>query len=197
MLGIGWLALLAAGCSTYQVQTDFNPQFIGTAWHTYAWMQQEPVTAPEGTAAFGNPINQHRVRAAIEAEFAAKGLTRVEDVALADGVVRYAIGTRDRLYWSDPYWGVGMGWGWGWGGWPYGYGGYGGYGSLNYGPYSVTEARLAVDLFDAKTHEAVWHGTVSLESSKLSGDAAASEIGKAVHVLMQYYPPGSQPPKKQ
>jgi len=191
MLGIGLVALLAAGCSTYRVQTDYNRQLSVAAWHTYAWMQQEPVTAPEGPTAFGNPINQHRVREAIEAEFAAKGLTRVEDTAAADGVVRWAIGTRDRPYGPDPRWS--FGWGMGWGSWHHGYGA-----SLMYdsAPYYVTEARLAVDLFDAKTHEPVWHGTVSLDASKLSGDAAAEQIRKAVHALMEYYPPGSTPPKK-
>ena len=62
-------------------------------------------------------------------------------------------------------------------------------------PYTVTEARLAVDLFDARTREAVWHGAVSLDASRLSGDAAAEQIRKAVHKLMQHYPPGSRPSK--
>jgi hypothetical protein len=189
LLGIGLLALLAAGCSTYRVQTDYDRTASVAPWHTFAWMQQEPVTAPEGPTAFGNPINQRRVRDAIEAEFAAKGLQRVEDAAAADGVVRWAIGTRDRPYGPDPRWSIGMGWGW----YHHGFGT-----SLMYdtAPYYVTEARLAVDLFDAKTKEAVWHGTVSLDASKLSGDAAAGQIRKAVHALMQYYPPGSKPPKK-
>jgi hypothetical protein len=192
MLGIGSLALLlAAGCSTYRVQTDYNRQLSVTAWHTYAWMQQEPVTAPEGPTAFGNPINQTRVREAIEAELSAKGLQRVEDVAAADGVVRWAIGTRDRPYGRDPRWSVG--WGMGWGGHHSGFGT-----SLMYdsAPYYVTEARLAVDLFEAKTRDPVWHGAVSLDADKLLGDAAAEQIRKAVHALMQYYPPGSKPPKK-
>jgi len=185
------LALLAAGCTTFRVQTDYDRQASVAGWHTYAWMQQEPVTAPEGATAFGNPINQRRVREAIDAELAAKGLTRVDDVAAADGVVRWAIGTRDRPYGPDPRWSVGWGMGWGW--YRHGFGT-----ALMYdsAPYYVTEARLAVDLFDAKTHAAVWHGAVSLDASKLSGDAAAEQIRKAVHALMEYYPPGSKPQKK-
>lgn len=192
LLGIGMLALLAAGCTTFRVQTDYDRKISVAGWHSYAWMQQEPVTAPEGPTAFGNPINQRRVREAIETEFAAKGLTRVDDVAAADGVVRWAIGTRDRPYGPDPRWSVGWGMGWGWH-----HHGFGTALMYDSTPYYVTEARLAVDLFDAKTHEAVWHGTVSLDASKLSGDAAAEQIRKAVHRLMQYYPPGSKPPKKQ
>jgi hypothetical protein len=38
MLGIGSLALLAAGCTTNRVQTDYNRQISVSAWHTYAWM---------------------------------------------------------------------------------------------------------------------------------------------------------------
>ena len=183
------LALLAAGCETYRVQTDYDRQLSVAGWHTYAWMQQEPVTAPEGPTAFGNPINQRRVREAIETELAAKGLQRVDDAAKADGVVRWAIGTRDRPYGPDPRWSVGMGWGWGRRGW-------GNSVMFDNAPYYVTEARLAVDLFDARTHDAAWHGTVSLDSDKLSGDAAAVQIGKAVHKLMERFPPGSAPAKK-
>jgi hypothetical protein len=149
------------------------------------------VTAPEGPTAFGNPINQRRVRDAIEAEFAAKGLQRVEDAATADGVVRWAIGTRDRPYGPDPRWSVGWGMGWGWH-----RGAFGSALMYDSAPYYVTEARLAVDLFDARTHGAVWHGTVSLDASKLSGDAAETQIRKAVRALMEHYPPGSKPPKK-
>jgi hypothetical protein len=187
--GIALVALLAAGCETYRVQTDYDRQISVAGWHSFAWMQQEPVTAPEGPTAFGNPINQRRVRDAIETELAAKGLRRVDDASQADGVVRWAIGTRDRPYGPDPRWSVGMGWGW----YRRGFGS-----SLMFdsAPYYVTEARLAVDLFDAHTHEAVWHGTVSLDSSRLSGDAAAAQIRRAVHKLMERYPPGSAAPMK-
>ena len=189
LAGIAALALLAAGCETFRVQTDYDRQLSVAGWRTFAWMQQEPVTAPEGATAFGNPINQRRVREAIEAEFASKGLQRVDAADQADAVVRWAIGTRERPYGPDPRWSVGMGWGWyrhGWGS------------SLMFdsAPYYVTEARLAVDLFDARTHDPVWHGTVSLDSSRLGGDAAAAQIAKAVHKLMEHYPPGSRPAKK-
>ena len=189
--GIGLLALLAAGCDTFRVQTDYDRQLGVAAWHTFAWMRQEPATVPEGPTAFGNPINQRRVRESIESEFAAKGLRRVDDVATADGVVRWAIGTRDRPYGQDPRWSVGLGMGWGWH-----RGGLGSALMFDNAPYYVTEARLAVDLFDARTHEAVWHATVSLDSSKLSGASAEEQIRKAVHALMERYPPGSAPPKK-
>lgn len=190
LLILGCAALLAAGCTTFRVQTDYDRQASITPWRTFAWMQQEPVAAPDAATAFGNPINQRRVRDALEAEFAAKGVQRVEEAATADGVVRWAIGTRDRPYGADSRWSFGLGMGWGW---------HRGYGGLMYDtdPYFVTEARLSVDLFDAKTQEPVWHGAVSLDSRKLAGDAAAEQIRQAVHKLMEYYPPGSKPSKKQ
>ena len=182
------LALLAVGCESYRVQTDYDRQLGVAGWHSFAWMRQEPVAATEGPTAFGNPINQRRVREAIEAEFAAKGLRRVDDAAQADVLVRWAIGTRDRPDGPDPRWSVGMGWGWGRRGW-------GSSMMFDNSPYYVTEARLAVDLFDAHTHDPVWHGTVSLDAGRLSGDAAAEQIRKAVGKLMEHYPPGSVPPK--
>ncbi|MCC7463721.1 MAG: DUF4136 domain-containing protein [Gammaproteobacteria bacterium] len=189
--GIAACALLVVGCESFRVQTDYDRQLSVAGWRTYAWMQQEPVTAPEGATAFGNPINQRRVREALEMELAAKGLQRVDDAAQADAVVRWAIGTRERPYGSDPRWSVGMGWGWGWHrhGW-------GSALMFDNSPYTITEARLAVDLFDARSKDAVWHGAVSLDAGRLSGEAAAVQIRKAVHKLMERYPPGSAPPQK-
>ena len=183
------LALLVAGCETYRVATDYDRKVDLSAWHTYAWMQQEPVLAPDANTAFGNPINQRRVHDAIDAELAAKGLTRIDDPAAADVQLRYAIGTRDRPYGPDPRWSFGVGTGW--------WGHHGGFGSSilwDSEPYYVTEARLSVDMFNGKTREPAWHGTVSLDSSKLSGDAAEKQIRAAVHKLMEKYPPGSAPP---
>ena len=45
-------------------------------------------------AAFSNPLNADRLRAAIEANMAARGVTKAADKAGADCVVGYALGTR-------------------------------------------------------------------------------------------------------
>ena len=91
--------------------------------HTYAFAQ-EHVANIDQPAAYGNPLNADRLRAAIEANLAARGIRRVADRAAADCVVGYAMGTRQVF--NDYYagWGAGLGLGlwlarrlWSCGGW--------------------------------------------------------------------------------
>ena len=51
-----------------------------------------------------------------------------------------------------------------------------GYGGWGYdGPWVENETRIAVDLFDAKSHKAIWHGAVSQTASDLTGPNARGQ----------------------
>ncbi len=103
------LAALGA-CTTLPVTTDVNPHYSVANCHTYAFAREHVANADQ-PAAFGNPLNADRLRAAIEANLAARGIQRVADRGAADCVVGYAMGTRQVF--DDYYagWGV-VGWGW-------------------------------------------------------------------------------------
>src|SRR6185437_15473901 len=75
-------------------------------------LQSEHVANGDQPAAYGNPLNAHRLRVSIEANLAAKGIQRA-DHAAADCMIGYAMGSRQVF--NDYYAGFGGGWGYGWG----------------------------------------------------------------------------------
>ena len=98
-------AFLALGaCTTLPVTTDVNPHYSVANCHTYAFAREHVANADQ-PAAFGNPLNADRLRLAIEARCAARGITLVDDRAAADCMVGYAMGTRQVF--SD-YYAVGL-----------------------------------------------------------------------------------------
>ena len=145
------LAGLSAGsaaCTTLHVTTDVNPNFSVANCHTYSLRHASTAAAPMRRSR--NPLNADRLRAAIEGNMAARGVTKAADKASADCVIGYAMGTRQVF--NDYYagWGPGWGVGYGWGRGGYGWGGGWGYD----GPWVENETRIVVDMFDARAHKA-------------------------------------------
>ena len=103
-------------------------------------------------------------------------------------VVGYAIGTRQVF--NDYYGGWGPGWGVGWGvGYRLGRGRYGGWGYD--GPWVEDETRIAIDIFDARAHKAIWHGAVSQNASDLRGADAEAKINAAATAIFAKLPIGT------
>jgi hypothetical protein len=179
-------ATLALGaCTTLPVTTDVNPNFSVASCHTYTFAREHVANADQ-PAAFGNPLNADRLRSAIEANMAAKGVARVGDGAAADCVVGYAMGSRQVF--NDYY--AGWGVGWGYGGWGRrGFGGGWGYD----GPWVSNETRIAVDFFDAKSRKPIWHGAVSQTLSDLTGPNAEARINTATAAIFTKLPLGAAP----
>jgi hypothetical protein len=178
------LGLGLAACNTLPVTTDVNPNMSVSNCHTYAFAKEYVANANQ-PAAYGNPLNAERLRIAIESNLAARGILRAADHASADCVVGYAMGTRQVL--NDYYGGFGPSWGFGYG---YGWGRRGGvYGGLGWdGPYVTDETRIAVDLFDAKSHTPIWHGTVSQSVGDLTGPNAEAKISAGTAAIFAKFP---------
>jgi hypothetical protein len=188
LLLAGLSAALGA-CTTLRVTTDVNPNFSVSNCHTYAFATERSGGAD---AAFSNPLNSDRLRAAIEGNMAARGVTKAVDKAAADCVVGYALGTRQVF--NDYYagWGAGWGYGYGWGG-GWGRGGWGG--GFGYdGPWVENETRIVVDVFDARAHKAIWHGAASETISDLKGPNAEAKINAATAAIFAKLPIGTPPP---
>ncbi|HMK86694.1 MAG TPA: DUF4136 domain-containing protein [Steroidobacteraceae bacterium] len=176
MLASGSLALGA--CTTLHVTTDVNPTYSVASCRTYAFAHEHVANADQ-PAAYGNPLNADRLRNAIAGNFAARGITQVNEGA-ADCIVGYALGSRQVF--NDYYAGWGPGWGWGWGpGWRGGYWGYD-------GPWVEDETRIAIDVFDAKSRKAMWHGAVSQTVSDLRGPNAEAKINAATAAIFAKMP---------
>ncbi len=66
------LAVLAAGCATVDIQTDFNRNAPFPSYRTYDWLDQASSAA--GLPLTQRPVVGERVRAAVDRELSAKGL---------------------------------------------------------------------------------------------------------------------------
>jgi Domain of unknown function (DUF4136) len=183
-LAVSGAALALGACTTLRVTTDINPSFSVANCHSYSFAPEHVANADQ-PAAFGNPLNADRLRAAIETNMAARGIARAADNGTADCVVGYALGTRPVF--NDYYAGWGPGWGYGWGGRRGGYWGY------DDGPWVENETRVAVDIFDARSRKAMWHGTVSESMADLTGPNAEAKINAATAAIFSKLPIGGGP----
>ncbi len=177
----GAVALALSACSTVAVRTDTANDMSASQCRTYAFAMEHVANADQ-PAAYGNPLNAERLRNSIQANMAAKGIQLV-DRAAADCVVGYAMGSRQVF---DGYYGGYYGAGWGGRGYHHGFGWGAGWGYD--GPWVENETRIAVDLFDAKSHKPIWHASASQNVYELSGPAAVQKIDLATAAIFAKFP---------
>jgi hypothetical protein len=169
---------LLGGCTTLQVTTDHNPKTTIATCHTYTWASEFRATHGEPQA-FANPVNESRLRDAIAANMQAKGIQPAATGATADCTVGYGIGVRNVVE-GEGYPGWGWGYGWGWrhsymmGAWDE--------------PYAYSEGRVSVDVYDAQSHQPIWHASVNEDVTKLTGDDAQVKINAAVAAIFTKFP---------
>jgi hypothetical protein len=176
---IGALGICVSACNSLPVTTDSNPTMSVANCHTYAFAQEHVANADQ-PAAYGNPLNAERLRVAIAANLAAKGI-QPADKSVAECVVGYAMGSRQVF--NDYYGGLGVGWGYGWGRRSAVYGGWGWD-----GPMVSDETRIAVDLFDAKSRQPIWHASVSQNVYDLTGPKAEEKINAGTAAIFAKFP---------
>src|SRR3977135_4342549 len=82
----------------------------------------------------------------------------------ADCLVGYGIGSSTVVEDAYPY-----GWGWGW------------------DPYVYREGIIAVDLYDAKSRQPLWHASVEQSLYRLNGAEAEKRIDAAVAAIFTKY----------
>ena len=172
---------LLAGCAL-QAQTDSDPRVSLASCHSFGFAEASD-TGPGATSAFGNPLNEKRLREAIAGSLSSRGLTVAADVAGADCLVGYAIGSRLAPDPTAPRfsWGLGMGWG-GWG--HHGLGG-----SVAWqAPYDYREGRVTVNLYDARSRQALWHAYVDADVTGLRGTDAEQRIKAVVAAIFEKFP---------
>jgi hypothetical protein len=174
-----------AGCAL-QARSDVDARASVGMCHTYTFGDAEQ-KHPDAAPAFANPLNEKRLREAIQNNLAARGMQPAAEAA-ADCAVGYAIGSRLAL--DDAY--PRAGWGWGWGmGW--GWGHRGSFGSLAWqsAPNDYREGRVSVNLYNAHTHEALWHAYVDEDVTRLTGAEAEKRINEAVTAIFAKFPAGT------
>jgi hypothetical protein len=177
-------AFSLSACNTVAVRTDSARDMSASVCHTYAFAMEHVANADQ-PAAYANPLNAERLRVSIQSNMAARGIQLV-DRAAADCVVGYAMGSRQVF---DGYYGGYYGAGWGGG---FRRGGFGFRGGWGYdGPWVENETRIAVDLFDAKSHKPIWHASASQNVYELSGPQAVEKIDLATAAIFAKFPVGA------
>lgn len=171
MSRIPFLAAVCAACAALSacagitVKADVNTALIGQVHcGSYAWAGGFHGNSPlRSTVA--NPVNEARLREAIASHL---GGNVLEKGAPADCLVGYGIGAHQVIEGYYPNYG------WGWG--PYG-GAYWG------GPYVYTQGVIAVDVYDARSRQPLWHAWADQSLSDVSGEEAAKRIDAAVAAI--------------
>jgi hypothetical protein len=187
---IGNSLLVAAGacaltaCATLTVRSDVNSALYHPGQcHTFAWAGSFSEVRSGARNTLANPVNESRLRSAIASHLQALGVRPV--AANADCLVGYGIGSRVVVEDYGPYWGAGPYWGWGYGWGPY-WGGWGPWGPAY--PYVYHEGVIGVDLYDGRTHEALWHAQVNQNLQGATGTDAEQKINVAVSAIFAKYP---------
>ena len=180
------LVLTLSACATpLKSFVDVADQAEFDELRTYAWITDEPMFASNAVSpVVVNPLNEQRIRTALEEQLENKGYRKVT-IDQADFAVSFTLGARERVriqqYYND--------FGYNYYGYYHGFSrfglGYGGLGS-SVSARTFTEATLVVDIFENTENEAIWHGSAT---RRLSRDNTTHElIEEAVTALLAEYP---------
>lgn len=175
------IALLCGCATTLNVHSDHDSAQNFAAYRTFSWISDQPMIAPPDDAARVSPLNRRRIEEAIENALTSKGFQKATDREAADFVVSYSVGARDRIdahSFPGPYAGI-----WHWGR-PY-------FGR-EVDVHVYREGTLAIDVFDGRTHQPVWHGWATKTVTEHDVRHAAEQIPPAVASILENFPPRSR-----
>ena len=158
---------------------------------TYAWITNQPMFVSNAASPeVVNPLNEQRIRTAVEEQLQNKGYQKVT-IDQADFVVAFTLGARERVrvqqYYND--------FGYNYYGYHHGFSRFGRFGRFGRGfngfgssvsVRTFTEGTLVMDIFENAEKEAIWHGSAS---KRLSRDNGTRElIDEAVTALLAEFP---------
>jgi Domain of unknown function (DUF4136) len=176
LLAVAGVTVLLAGCTSLKVGNDYDRAADFSGFRSFSLMSRNH----HGS---GNPLVTQRARDAIQAELTRRGFSFVSDVAAADFVVDFTIGSRERVDietypapYAGPYWGY-PGW------WGYRYWG------SEVDARQYREGTLSIDIFDARTHKPVWHGWATKELTRSDMEHSEAPIRAAVKSVLTTFPP--------
>lgn len=171
MLGIGMgFAMALAVCNVGAAQTVSTNSMPGTnfaKYHTYKW-----VSVPD--AKYPNEIMDAQIKASIDAQLSAKGLTKT-DSDTADLYVDYQVSVSQATQWNA----YGMGGGYRWGG-----------GMATATQSTIDTGTLVLDMYDPATKQLVWTGRASKTIDPgNSQEKKQKNLNKAMQKLLKNFPP--------
>ena len=180
------VALLFTGCaSTFTASFDRDPGHDFSGYETFAWIAEHPMKVDAAIGAV-SPLLEPRIMSALEKALTAKGFAFSKNLAAADFVLSFTVGSREKID-VDSYPSMGGARGaypghWGWGGGYYGYG-------TETTVRQYTQGMLAVDIFDVKARRPVWHGVASKSIYDSDREDVEGTVNAAVDAVMAGFPP--------
>lgn len=182
------LLITVASCSsTYEAKVNFdkNSKVDTSSYKTFAWLTSGKIMAPAQDI---NPVMKQRVDEEIEKSFIAKGYQLIDDAEKADFAISYTVGNRDKIKVSSYPTTYNTGFGWGRGYYGSGYGGmYGTHMNTETHVRQYTEGKLAIDVYDVKTHQPAWHGWAVKRITSDDKEAPSSAIKDIVHKVVAQF----------
>jgi hypothetical protein len=168
------LTLALAGCSSIRIDTDYDPQADFSALRSYAWLAE--TQPPTGDPRIDNALVDARIRDAIDAQLAERGLEKV-DASRADFLVAYHVVVERRLDVQTLYRSYGRA---GWGG--------GGYSDTVVRDYE--EGMLLIDFLRSETGDLLWRGSAQARlRERRTPEARYAHTQKVVGKILAAYPP--------
>ncbi len=164
-------AALMFDCSSVDVTTDYDKDVNFARYKTFAWMATNASREDSGQPTLMNSaLTRKRIRAAIEREFAAKGLTLKPKGP--DMYITFHSAVKDKVD-VERY--------------GYRYGRWGQVWAVRTDLYRYKEGAIVVDLIDATTRDLVWRG---IAKDIIDSDDTPDEIvNESVQALFKEYPP--------
>ena len=163
--------LLALPVLAQKISTDYNHSTDFSQYHTYSWSRVQT----------SDPLNQDRVKQAVDQDLTAKGWQMVPS---GGNVAITAVGaTRNQQEYNSFYNGFGgggFGWRRGWGG--------GGFGDTTTTVEQIPIGTLVVDMYDTGSKQLVWRGTAS-DTLSSKPEKNTQKLDKAINKMFDKFPP--------
>jgi len=186
----GWMyffgIILLAGCSSINVNTDFDPSAKFSSLRTFTWYS--PSQKQTGDDRIDNPLLDARIRKIVEDQLAMKGY-RKSTGATPDFYLNYtlvlnqktSVQTVDRYYgYAAPAWQYGHGY----------YGGGPGYIAPETRVYTYNMGTLILDILAAQNQKLIWRGSAEAEvRANRSAEQSSQRITAAVEKMLTKFPP--------
>ncbi len=174
-------AMLLSSCSSIQTGSHHDESATFSHYRTFAWIAYDPLILGMREQPTISPLSKKKIVQAIEGELINKGYVYVTNPDTADFILSYTVGTRDKIDTMSYPSVYRAGWDW-----------------HTYGRdfhqskvihRSYTEGTLAIDIFDGKSKQPVWHGWASKTISTSDRENPSPAIQKAVAQVIDQFPP--------
>ncbi len=183
LLVLGLAGLVAGGCRTFDVRSDWDETIRFDAMKRFYF--EDPPVEPGANPFADNSILRKRVRSAIEAVLAERGFAAASDRAEADFVVTYQVMLEEELRVDGVTVGTGIGT------WqrPYGFGAVG---STTSRIDAYQEATLIVDVLVPENGDLAWRGWGSRMLSTRDRNRSDQRLQEGVRAIFERFPPGRE-----